>query len=348
MCAYPDVDWEAEAERFVLSLGLGWNPYVTQIEPHDCIAGERGAAVGAAQRSSERSAAQRSGCSTLRAGQPAAALGQGAPAHRSPLGAASSQPASQPAARVPTFDSMLPLSFAELFDAVARFNTVLLDFDRDCWSYISLGYFKQRTVAGEVGSSTMPHKVRKRRRSRPRGHCRSGRLRRPPGWPPEVLRPPTRLAARPARAQVNPIDFENSEGNLGLANAIMAHLGSKLPVSRWQRDLTGGLAGRPAPGGPALRLPACRLHRAWPYSLKQAPPKIEAPRVNAPEQLSAHAHADSTVLRNLGVGLGHSLLAYQSTLKGMSKLQLNEDRLAADLDASWEVLAEPVQTVMRR
>lgn len=178
MVAYPNVDWQSVAEEFVTSLGLEWNPYVTQIEPHDYI--------------------------------------------------------------------------AELFDAVCRFNTVLLDFDRDIWSYISLGYFKQRTVAGEVGSSTMPHKV-------------------------------------------NPIDFENSEGNVGIANAVMAHLASKLPVSRWQRDLT-----------------------------------------------------DSTVLRNLGVGLGHSLLAYHSTLRGISKLELDADRLAADLDGAWEVLAEPIQTVMRR
>ena len=133
-----------------------------------------------------------------------------------------------------------------------RFNTILIDFDRDLWGYISLGYFKQRTIAGEVGSSTMPHKV-------------------------------------------NPIDFENSEGNLGIANAIMQHLAAKLPISRWQRDLT-----------------------------------------------------DSTVLRNLGVGFGHSLIAYQATLKGISKLQINVERLDADLDNSWEVLAEPIQTVMRR
>lgn len=178
LAAYPDVDWQGVAQRFVTGLGLDWNPYVTQIEPHDYI--------------------------------------------------------------------------AELFDAVARFNTILLDFDRDVWAYISLGYFKQRTIAGEVGSSTMPHKV-------------------------------------------NPIDFENSEGNLGLANATLAHLAAKLPVSRWQRDLT-----------------------------------------------------DSTVLRNLGVGLGHCLLAYSSTLRGISKLELAGQRVAADLDASWEVLAEPIQTVMRR
>ncbi|HEB27098.1 MAG TPA: adenylosuccinate lyase [Porticoccus sp.] len=141
---------------------------------------------------------------------------------------------------------------AELFDAIARFNTILIDFNRDIWGYISLGYFKQRTIAGEVGSSTMPHKV-------------------------------------------NPIDFENSEGNLGLANAVFGHMAQKLPVSRWQRDLT-----------------------------------------------------DSTVLRNMGVGFGYSLIAYQSTLKGISKLELNEQRLVEDLDNTWEVLAEPVQTVMRR
>jgi adenylosuccinate lyase len=141
---------------------------------------------------------------------------------------------------------------AELFQAMMRFNTILIDFDRDIWSYISLGYFKQKTVAGEIGSSTMPHKV-------------------------------------------NPIDFENSEGNLGLANAVLAHLAEKLPVSRWQRDLT-----------------------------------------------------DSTVLRNMGVGFGYSLLAYGSTLKGISKLEVNTAKLAQDLDNSWEVLAEPIQTVMRR
>jgi adenylosuccinate lyase len=176
--AYPEIDWQANAQIFVESLGLTWNPYTTQIEPHDYI--------------------------------------------------------------------------AELFDAIARFNTILLDFDRDIWGYISLGLFKQKTIAGEIGSSTMPHKV-------------------------------------------NPIDFENSEGNLGIANALLQHLASKLPISRWQRDLT-----------------------------------------------------DSTVLRNLGVGLAHSLIAYQSTLKGISKLQLNAPRLDADLDNAWEVLAEPIQTVMRR
>ncbi len=176
--AYPDVDWQANAEQFVTSLGLQWNSYTTQIEPHDYM--------------------------------------------------------------------------AELFDGLARFNTILMDFDRDVWGYISLGYFKQKTVAGEIGSSTMPHKV-------------------------------------------NPIDFENSEGNLGLANAIFQHLSAKLPISRWQRDLT-----------------------------------------------------DSTVLRNMGVGAGYSLIAYQSALKGIGKLELNEARLARDLDNSWEVLAEPIQTVMRR
>jgi adenylosuccinate lyase len=178
LSAYPDVDWQAHAEKFVTSLGLTWNPYTTQIEPHDYI--------------------------------------------------------------------------AELYDAICRFNTILLDFDRDVWGYISMGFFKQKTIAGEIGSSTMPHKV-------------------------------------------NPIDFENSEGNLGIANAIMGHLSAKLPISRWQRDLT-----------------------------------------------------DSTVLRNLGVGLAHSLIAYQATLKGISKLEINAPRLNADLDAAWEVLAEPIQTVMRR
>ena len=178
LSAYPEIDWQANAKTFVESLGLTWNPYTTQIEPHDYI--------------------------------------------------------------------------AELFDAICRFNTILLDFDRDVWGYISLGYFKQKTIAGEIGSSTMPHKV-------------------------------------------NPIDFENSEGNLGLANAVFSHLSAKLPVSRWQRDLT-----------------------------------------------------DSTVLRNMGVGFGYNLIAYGSTLKGIRKLQINEHLLAADLDNSWEVLAEPIQTVMRR
>ena len=141
---------------------------------------------------------------------------------------------------------------AELFDAIARFNTIVIDLDRDIWAYISMGFFKQRVIAGEVGSSTMPHKV-------------------------------------------NPIDFENSEGNLGLANAILSHMATKLPISRWQRDLT-----------------------------------------------------DSTVLRNMGVGIGYSLIAYQSTMKGLGKLEINPQRLAEDLNNSWEVLAEPIQTVMRR
>ncbi|WP_022966786.1 adenylosuccinate lyase [Denitrificimonas caeni] len=177
--AYPEIDWEANAREFIEGdLGLSFNPYTTQIEPHDYI--------------------------------------------------------------------------AELFDAVARFNTILIDFDRDVWGYISLGYFKQKTVAGEIGSSTMPHKV-------------------------------------------NPIDFENSEGNLGIANAIFQHLASKLPISRWQRDLT-----------------------------------------------------DSTVLRNLGVGMAHSVIAYEASLKGIGKLELNAAKIAEDLDNCWEVLAEPVQTVMRR
>ena len=176
--AYPEVDWHVFSEQFVTGLGLTWNPYTTQIEPHDYI--------------------------------------------------------------------------AELFDAIARFNTILIDFDRDIWGYICLGHFKQRTIAGEIGSSTMPHKV-------------------------------------------NPIDFENSEGNLGLANALFDHLAAKLPISRWQRDLT-----------------------------------------------------DSTVLRNLGVAVGYSLIAYQATLKGISKLEANEANMAADLDSNWEVLAEPIQTVMRR
>ncbi|MDH5184831.1 MAG: adenylosuccinate lyase [Gammaproteobacteria bacterium] len=178
LAAYPNTDWAGIAQRFINDLGLDWNPYTIQIEPHDYI--------------------------------------------------------------------------AELFDAIARFNTVLLDFDRDIWGYISLGYFKQKTIAGEVGSSTMPHKV-------------------------------------------NPIDFENSEGNLGLANAIFTHLAAKLPVSRWQRDLT-----------------------------------------------------DSTVLRNLGVGVAHSVLAYQASLKGISKLQINPEAMNTDLDNNWEVLAEPIQTIMRR
>lgn len=178
LSAYPDIDWAAHAEQFVQSLGLDFNPYTTQIEPHDYI--------------------------------------------------------------------------AELFDAIRRFNTILIDFNRDVWGYISLGYFKQKLKDGEVGSSTMPHKV-------------------------------------------NPIDFENSEGNLGIANAVLAHLGEKLPVSRWQRDLT-----------------------------------------------------DSTVLRNMGVGLAQSLIAYDACLKGIGKLELNAERINADLDSAQEVLAEPIQTVMRR
>ncbi|MBT3427105.1 MAG: adenylosuccinate lyase [Gammaproteobacteria bacterium] len=178
MAAYPDINWPDMSEKFVTSLGLTWNAYTTQIEPHDYI--------------------------------------------------------------------------SELFQLLSRINTILIDFDRDIWSYISVGYFKQRAIAGETGSSTMPHKV-------------------------------------------NPIDFENSEGNLGMANAVLQHLANKLPISRWQRDLT-----------------------------------------------------DSTVLRNLGTGLAYSLIAYQSTLKGLNKLELNEQVLNADLDNSWEVLAEPVQTVMRK
>ncbi len=178
LSAYPNIDWQANAQEFIEALGLEYNPYTTQIEPHDYI--------------------------------------------------------------------------AELYNAIARFNTILIDLDRDVWAYISLGYFKQKTVAGEVGSSTMPHKV-------------------------------------------NPIDFENSEGNLGLANAILGHLAEKLPISRWQRDLT-----------------------------------------------------DSTVLRNLGVGLAHSLIGYQATLKGLNKLQINPEKLAQDLDQAWEIMAEPIQTVMRR
>lgn len=178
LSAYPEVDWHKFSNEFVTSLGLTWNAFTTQIEPHDYI--------------------------------------------------------------------------AELFDAVARFNTILIDFDRDVWGYIALGHFKQKTIAGEIGSSTMPHKV-------------------------------------------NPIDFENSEGNLGIANAIFGHLAQKLPVSRWQRDLT-----------------------------------------------------DSTVLRNLGVGFGHALIAYAATLKGISKLEVNDQALLDELDKNWEVLAEPIQTVMRR
>lgn len=178
LSAYPDLDWPRLGQEFVESLGLQWNPYTTQIEPHDYL--------------------------------------------------------------------------AEIFNAVMRFNTVLLDFNRDVWGYIALNYFRQKTVAGEVGSSTMPHKV-------------------------------------------NPIDFENSEGNLGLANAVLGHLAEKLPVSRWQRDLT-----------------------------------------------------DSTVLRNLGTGLAYSLLAYRATLKGLGKLEVNAEVIDRDIDQSWEILAEPIQTVMRR
>ncbi len=178
LAAYPDLDWERLSRDFVERLGLEFNPYTTQIEPHDAI--------------------------------------------------------------------------AELLDAYSRVNTVLLDLDRDLWGYISLGYFKQSTRVGEIGSSTMPHKV-------------------------------------------NPIDFENSEGNLGIANALLRHLSEKLPVSRWQRDLT-----------------------------------------------------DSTVLRNLGVALGHTLLAYDSCSKGLNKLEVSPERLVQDLENAWEVLAEPIQTVMRR
>lgn len=178
LSAYPDIDWEKFAHKFVEARGITFNPYTIQIEPHDYM--------------------------------------------------------------------------AELFDAYARLNTILIDLNRDIWSYISVGYFKQKVVAGEVGSSTMPHKV-------------------------------------------NPIDFENSEGNLGLANALLRHLSEKLPISRGQRDLT-----------------------------------------------------DSTVLRNMGVALGYTLLAYESCLKGLNKLEANPLRLAEDLNNSWEVLAEPIQTVMRR
>ncbi|QDZ26488.1 adenylosuccinate lyase [Noviherbaspirillum sp. UKPF54] len=179
LSAYPEFDWETFSKNVIEQrLGLTFNPYTIQIEPHDYM--------------------------------------------------------------------------AELFDAIARANTILLDLNRDIWGYISLGYFKQKTKAGEIGSSTMPHKV-------------------------------------------NPIDFENSEGNLGLANAVLKHLSEKLPVSRWQRDLT-----------------------------------------------------DSTVLRNIGVAFGYAVLAYDSCLRGLNKLEVNPARLAEDLDATWEVLAEPVQTVMRR
>lgn len=178
LSAYPDINWPAHSQAFVESLGLDFNPYTTQIEPHDYM--------------------------------------------------------------------------AELFDALRRYNTILIDFNRDVWGYISLGFFKQKLKEGEVGSSTMPHKV-------------------------------------------NPIDFENSEGNLGIANAVLAHLGEKLPISRWQRDLT-----------------------------------------------------DSTVLRNMGVGFAQSLIAFEACLKGVGKLELNAARILEDLDNAQEVLAEPIQTVMRR
>ena len=176
--AYKNLDWPEISGSFVQALGLTWNPFTTQIEPHDYI--------------------------------------------------------------------------AELFDAIGRFNTILIDLNRDIWAYISIAYFKQKKIEGETGSSTMPHKV-------------------------------------------NPIDFENSEGNLGLANAILGHMSAKLPISRWQRDLS-----------------------------------------------------DSTVLRNIGVGLAYSLIAYRGTLKGLSKLELNKTALADDLENSWEILAEPIQTIMRK
>lgn len=178
LSAYPNLDWASFSQKFIESLGIDFNPYTIQIEPHDYM--------------------------------------------------------------------------AELFDAISRFNTILIDISRDIWGYISVGYFKQKTVAGEIGSSTMPHKV-------------------------------------------NPIDFENAEGNLGIANALFGHLSMKLPISRWQRDLT-----------------------------------------------------DSTVLRTLGVGFAHSSIAYQSMLRGLNKLEINPAALEAELDANWEVLAEPIQTVMRR
>ncbi|MDP6651361.1 MAG: adenylosuccinate lyase [Gammaproteobacteria bacterium] len=178
LAAYPEIEWHGLAHEFVDSLGLHWNPFTTQIEPHDYL--------------------------------------------------------------------------AELLNSIARFNTVLIDFDRDIWAYISLAYFKQKAVAGEIGSSTMPHKV-------------------------------------------NPIDFENSEGNLGMANAVLNHLAAKLPISRWQRDLT-----------------------------------------------------DSTVIRNIGVGFAYGLIAYRSTVKGLNKLELNPAAIDKDIDSCWEILAEPIQTVMRR
>ena len=176
--AYPDVDWNTFSKTFVTSLGLEYNEFTTQIEPHDFI--------------------------------------------------------------------------AEIFHNLLRINTILIDFNRDIWSYVSLGYFSQKTIKNEVGSSTMPHKV-------------------------------------------NPIDFENSEGNLGLSNALLSHLAEKLPISRWQRDLT-----------------------------------------------------DSTVLRNMGLTLAYGLIAYQSCLKGLNKLVVNESKINQDLDSAWEVLAEPIQTVMRK
>ncbi|MHB8847463.1 MAG: adenylosuccinate lyase [Burkholderiales bacterium] len=178
LSAYPEIDWEGFAEHFVHKLGLDFNPYTIQIEPHDYM--------------------------------------------------------------------------AELFNAISRVNTILIDLNRDIWGYISIGYFTQKVKAGEIGSSTMPHKV-------------------------------------------NPIDFENAEGNLGLSNALLSHLAEKLPISRWQRDLT-----------------------------------------------------DSTVLRNMGIALGYGLLAYHSCLRGLDKLEANPPRLAEDLDNNWEILAEPIQTVMRR
>ncbi|MGP1958575.1 MAG: adenylosuccinate lyase [Arsenophonus sp. NC-CH8-MAG3] len=178
LSAYPDINWHLFSEEFVTSLGIKWNPFTTQIEPHDYI--------------------------------------------------------------------------AELFNCIIRFNNILIDFNWDIWGYIALNHFRQKTVAGEIGSSTMPHKI-------------------------------------------NPIDFENSEGNLGLANVLLNHLANKLPISRWQRDLT-----------------------------------------------------DSTVLRNLGVGIAYALVAYQSTLNGLSKLEVNEQNLQTELDANWEVLSEAIQTVMRR
>ena len=178
LSAYPDIDWPAFAQKFVEELGITFNPYTIQIEPHDGI--------------------------------------------------------------------------AELFDAIARVNTILIDLDRDIWGYVSLGYFKQKVKPGEIGSSTMPHKV-------------------------------------------NPIDFENSEGNLGMANALLHHMAEKLPISRWQRDLT-----------------------------------------------------DSTVLRNMGVALGYCVLAWDSLVRGLDKLEINEEKIASHLNASWDVLAEPIQTVMRK